>query len=156
MSGVFNSEDTSTSSFYGNCAKTASQSSKLTKHQRHTLYPRPLGPGRTHVLYVHRSKHGACWERPISQVMLSERHSCPYHYDYFYIQKAAFERIWMLKNLEHSHRLVQLPSGELNGDVAAQACPKTLMTIPQVVSCDKQIVLLAYNGHVLMEPGEDE
>ena len=53
--------------------------------------------------------------------------------DNMYLQKEARMRIWMLQNLEHSHRLVQLPSGELNGDVAAQACLNPLMTIPQIV-----------------------
>ena len=61
----------------------------------------------------------------------------------------------MWKNLEHFLSVEQLPSVELHGDVAAQACLHPLMTIPQMVTCDKQTVPLAEDGHVPMEPRED-
>lgn len=43
--------------------------------------PRPLGPGRTHVLGVHRSKREACWKRPTARGKPSERLSCPFQED---------------------------------------------------------------------------
>ena len=61
----------------------------------------------------------------------------------------------MWKNIEHSLRVEQLPSVELHVDVAAQACIHPLMTIPQMVTCDKQTVPLAEDGHVPMEPREE-
>ena len=61
----------------------------------------------------------------------------------------------MWKNIDHSLRVEQLPSVELHVDVAAQACIHPLMTIPQMVTCDKQTVPLAEDGHVPMEPREE-
>ena len=48
----------------------------------------------------------------------------------------------MWENLDQSLRVEQLPSVELHGDVAAQAYLHPLMTILQMVSCDKQTVPL--------------
>ena len=67
MSGVFHRKHTSTSMVSRNGANKASQSSKKTMHPRQSLHPRTLGPGRTHVLGVHRSQRRACWKRPIAQ-----------------------------------------------------------------------------------------
>ena len=62
----------------------------------------------------------------------------------------------MSKNLEHSHRVVQIPSGGVHVDVTAQACLHPLMNIPQIVSWDKQTMPLVEDGRVLMEAAEDE
>ena len=94
-------------------------------------------------------------EETQAQVKPSERLRCPFQEDNLYVQKDALKRIRMWKNLEHSLMVDQLPSVELHGDVAAQACLHPLMTIPQMVTCDKQTVPLEEDGHVPMEPRED-
>ena len=69
-----------------------------------------------------------------------------------YVEKDALKRIRMWMNLEHSLRVEKLPSVVLHGDVAAQACLHPLITIPQMVSCDKHTVPLAEDGHVPWSP----
>ena len=85
----------------------------------------------------------------------SERLRCPFQEDNLYVQKDALKRIQMWKNLEHSLMVEHLPSVKLHRDVAAQACLHPLMTIPQMVTFDKQTVPLVEDGHVTMEPRED-
>lgn len=52
--------------------------------------------------------------------------------------------------------MVQLPSLELNGEVAPPACLTPLISISEMFSCNSQTVAVADDGHALMEQVDDE
>ncbi|XP_034855010.1 uncharacterized protein LOC118006459 isoform X2 [Mirounga leonina] len=157
ISGVLiNSKDMSSSTSPRKCAKKTCQSSELSKHKRQTLYGSTLGHGRTHLFGTNSSKCRAFWQRSTPKGKPYKRLWCQFQKDNMKFRKDPWRKNQISKNSKHSHKAVQVPSVELNQEVAVQACRKPLISISQMFSNQIQTIQGMDDGQALMEQEDEE